>query len=65
MQHRNTSRIVSLVVLFFVASALGGCGKKSERDEHAAASKLRFGSSEWQEAAAEDEASTRVNAPSK
>ena len=54
MQHRSTSRIGSLVVVFVVLFTHSGCGGRSERDEHAAASKPQFGSSEWQEAAAED-----------
>ncbi len=53
MKHQSAS-MTGFVLLFVVVFAVAGCGRRSARDEHAAASKMRFGSSEWQKAAAED-----------
>ncbi len=54
MAYRNPTSVVGLLAVSIVAYTLWGCGKQSETDKHAAASKMSLGSPEWNKAAAED-----------
>jgi hypothetical protein len=54
MAYRNPTSSVASLVVGVMACTICGCGKQSETDKHAAASKMSFGSSQWNNAAAED-----------
>ena len=54
MPHSNRSSVVRLLVAGLLVCAICGCARQSEADKHSAASKLAFGSPEWNRQAAED-----------
>jgi hypothetical protein len=54
MSHFNRSSTVRLLVAGFLVCIICGCSRQSETDKHSAASKLAFGSPEWNKQAAED-----------
>src|SRR5690242_18641071 len=54
MPHTKVTNMVRFLSACLAASFFCGCGQQSETDKHASATKLAFGSPEWNKSAAED-----------